>query len=611
MKTPGVYIVEKNAFPNSVVEVATAVPAFIGYTEKAKNGTKSLQNLPFKISSLAEYERYFGGAPIPMFNLKEDTENQTSFIYADFKAYFDQQINNENQFSSLTSIVTDAVKAEKDLEDATEDKKEESKKVYEKKFKIASDSTFGYITLIDKFISILKNLEVKIDDKDPIKTNYDTVIALKVKADLKASELEPALTALIATIKTYDVSKIANKYYILERSDKHTLYHNLKFFFANGGGLCYIVSVGGYTDDLDKDTFVRAIDTLLKEQEPTMVLAPEAVNLTRQDCYDVQNAVADHCGKNQNRITIMNVHDGYKDRKDPDGDVVAKFREKISTPFVHYSTSYYPWLNTSIVSDKEISFENINEEDLPKFQALLSLSIPTLDLYIDQVNSAAKTVDLSTLDKILSNQHQLYSETLKEMLRQINLLPPAAAMAGIYTLVDNTKEVWKAPANIGLSNVISPAVNISHSEQEDLNVPLDGKAVNAIRYFIGEGIKVWGARTLDGNSLDWRYINVRRTMIMLEESIKNAAKAFVFEPNTANTWVSIRSMIGNFLNGIWKRGGLAGAVPEDAFNVYIGLGETMTSEDILEGIMKITVKVAVVRPAEFIEITFQQQMQKS
>jgi phage tail sheath protein FI len=70
-------------------------------------------------------------------------------------------------------------------------------------------------------------------------------------------------------------------------------------------------------------------------------------------------------------------------------------------------------------------------------------------------------------------------------------------------------------------------------------------------------------------------------------------------------------MIGNFLTGIWKRGGLAGATPQDAFQVFVGLGETMTPEDILEGILRVTVLVAVTHPAEFIEITFQQQMQKS
>ena len=171
--------------------------------------------------------------------------------------------------------------------------------------------------------------------------------------------------------------------------------------------------------------------------------------------------------------------------------------------------------------------------------------------------------------------------------------------------------MWKAPANVSLNSVVSPLVPISAVQQEDLNVTPQGKSINAIRTFIGEGSLVWGGRTLDGNSLDWRYINVRRTMIMLEESIKLAAKAMVFEPNVANTWVTIKSMISNFLNGIWKRGGLAGAVPDDAFSVHVGLGETMTPEDILEGIMRVTVLVAISRPAEFIEITFQQQMQKS
>ena len=205
----------------------------------------------------------------------------------------------------------------------------------------------------------------------------------------------------------------------------------------------------------------------------------------------------------------------------------------------------------------------------------------------------------------------IYTAVLKELKRVLNLLAPSAAMAGIYTMVDNTRGVWKAPANVSVNSVISPALSITSDEQEDLNVPLSGKAINAIRTFVGEGIKVWGARTLDGNSLDWRYINVRRTMIMLEESVKNASRAYVFEPNVASTWLNLKSMIQNFLTGIWKRGGLAGATPDDAFSVHVGLGDTMTPEDVLEGILRVTVLVALVRPAEFIEITFQQQMQKS
>jgi phage tail sheath protein FI len=216
------------------------------------------------------------------------------------------------------------------------------------------------------------------------------------------------------------------------------------------------------------------------------------------------------------------------------------------------------------------------------------------------------------LDKTLrAISPQLYGSIFREIKDRLNLLPPAAAMAGVYTMVDNTRGVWKAPANVSLSAVVSPAVNITHDDQEDLNVSAMGKSINAIRPFIGEGVLVWGGRTLDGNSLDWRYIQVRRTIMMLEESVKMAARAYVFENNVASTWVTVKSMINTFLTGIWKRGGLAGASPGDAFNVFVGLGETMTPDDILEGILRVTVLVALVRPAEFIEITFQQKMQES
>ncbi|HWX02303.1 phage tail sheath family protein, partial [Collimonas sp.] len=218
---------------------------------------------------------------------------------------------------------------------------------------------------------------------------------------------------------------------------------------------------------------------------------------------------------------------------------------------------------------------------------------------------------ITQLNQTLVAVSPLYSQILLAVQKKLNLLPPSAGMAGIYTMIDNTRGVWKAPANVSLNGVVSPAVNITHDDQEDLNVTTQGKSINAIRSFIGEGVLVWGARTLDGNSLDWRYINVRRTMIMIEESVKQASKAYVFEPNVANTWVTVKSMIRNFLTSVWKRGGLAGASPDDAFSVFVGLGETMTADDILEGLLKVSVLVAVSRPAEFIEITFEQQMQKS
>lgn len=179
-------------------------------------------------------------------------------------------------------------------------------------------------------------------------------------------------------------------------------------------------------------------------------------------------------------------------------------------------------------------------------------------------------------------------------------------------MVDNTRGVWKSPANYSLNHVDSPVVSISSQDQEDFNVnPETGKSVNVIRPFQGLGTLVWGGRTLDGNSADWKYINVRRTLIMIEQSIKAATRAYVFEPNDGNTWLTVKAMVTNFLTNLWKQGALAGAAPEQAFDVQIGLGATMTPTDILDGKMLISVKLAIVRPAEFIIITFQQQLQPS
>jgi len=198
------------------------------------------------------------------------------------------------------------------------------------------------------------------------------------------------------------------------------------------------------------------------------------------------------------------------------------------------------------------------------------------------------------------------------VLADVNILPASGGMAGVMTAVDNEIGPWQAPANTSIVSVSSLPINLSESEQGGLNVDaVSGKSINAIRSFHGLGILVWGARTLDGNSQDWRYISVRRTMTFLEQSCKLAAQAYVFEPNDKNTWEGVKAMISSFLNSIWKQGGLQGASAADAFLVECGLGSTMTSQDILNGFMNVTIKVAVIRPAEFIVLTFQQQMATS
>jgi phage tail sheath protein FI len=191
------------------------------------------------------------------------------------------------------------------------------------------------------------------------------------------------------------------------------------------------------------------------------------------------------------------------------------------------------------------------------------------------------------------------------------LVPPSAAIAGIWTMTDNSFGVSKAPANVSVSGAQDVAISIDGATQEGMNAPLDGLAVNAIRSFPGKGILVWGARTLDGNSADFRYIPVRRTSIMLSQSIRYAVSMYAFEPNDAHTWVSVKELITRFLTAQWQQGAISGQRPSDAFHVQCGLGETMTGEDVLAGRMLVTVLVALLRPAEFVVLTFAQDMQGS
>lgn len=217
-----------------------------------------------------------------------------------------------------------------------------------------------------------------------------------------------------------------------------------------------------------------------------------------------------------------------------------------------------------------------------------------------------------TLDTLENSSSAVY-EMCKAALRDFScVLPPSGAIAGVYAAVDSGRGVWKAPANVGLSAVVKPAIAFSNVEQDVMNVdPTAGKSVNAIRAFTGKGTLVWGARTLAGNDNEWRYVSVRRFFNFVEESVKKATQQFVFEPNDANTWVKVQAMIENFLTTLWRQGALQGIKPEHAFYVAVGLGKTMTALDILEGRMIVEIGMAAVRPAEFIVLRFSHKMAES
>ncbi len=486
IKTPGVYINEIPSFPPSVAQVSTAIPVFIGYTQKALDAAgNSLTNIPTKIFSLLEYIQFFGKA-----------ENETGITVA------------------------------------------------------INKTTSGGIT---------------------------------TGVSGKAS-----------------ISSIS----------KHNMYYSMRLYFDNGGGPCYILSVavtGGGIVDTELEAGLNIIEAY---DEPTLIVFPEGTALLQDPAnpadvndstkydeskyYALVGKAIDQCAKLQDRFTII---DAIRILNTDTTTTSINFFRNITphlTGFgkntnLSYGAAYYPYLKTTYGYQYADTGVNV--------------AIST------DGGVAAGPVALSTL---LAGDKATYFASVAAIQKLTITLPPSPAMAGVYAAVDGSRGVWKAPANVSLNSVFDITDIVTDQEQESMNIDANsGKSVNAIRAFSGKGILVWGGRTLDGNSNEWRYISVRRFFIMVEESVKKATAQFVFEPNDANTWTRLRAMIENYLTLLWREGALAGAKPEHAFFVKVGLGQTMTAIDILEGRLIVEIGMAAVRPAEFIILRFMHKMQES
>jgi Bacteriophage tail sheath protein len=474
-KTPGVYVEEIPKFPPSIAPVETAIPAFIGYTDKAEDVVADdLIGKPKRITSLLEYETFFG---LPQ---KE------------------------------------------------------------------------------------QNIDVTINETQDASGNTTSIKAVATVAEANRS--------------------------------KHIMHYTLQLFFDNGGGPCYIVSVGKYKStfggSLVQSEMKSGLDALANVDEPTLILFPEAQSLSIADFKALHDAALLQCATLKDRFVIMDTHGDTESLSDPDADLVAavgNFRTSgIGANNLKYGAAYGP--NIETILDFTIDETQIDVSHI--------------------VNGGAPTN--SKLNTLVATNNALY-ELSKAAIRDLPIkMPPGGAVAGIYAAVDNSRGVWKAPANVSVNDVIRPAIQFSNVQQDQMNVdPTGGKSVNAIRAFTGKGTLVWGARTLAGNDSEWRYVNVRRLFNFVEESVKKATEQFVFESNDANTWVRIQAMIENFLTFLWRQGALQGVKPEHAFYVAVGLGKTMTAVDILEGRLIVEIGLAAVRPAEFIILKFSHKMAES
>lgn len=459
-----------------------------------------------------------------------------------------------------------------------------------------------------------------------------------------------------------------------------SLYYALSLYFRNGGGPCYVVSVGTFQSSPSKARLSAGLAALEKHDEPTLiVLTDAACLLSPADYYTLCGEALSQCKKLGDRFTILDVVKG-----DWQG-----FRNNANlSANLMYGAAYHPYLQTSIsydyndadvtikrpasaadvtgtlslggangisitftgpaasqpkvtvtagtqagalgftVGDAALTMSNANGKTATDIATAWSTwkqanNPAGFDIKASGDGSAVVTtkniaetpVSLpvaasETLASVKSSDTTLYNTAKSALAEQRVVLPPSAAVAGIYARVDREQGVWKAPANVGVLAVLGPVSKITNDEQDQLNVDdTGGKSINAIRDFTGKGTLVWGGRTLAGNDNEWRYVSVRRLFITIEESTKKASAFAVFEANDQSTWLKVKAMIESYLYGLWQQGALAGAKPEDAYYVRVGLGTTMTPQDVLEGRMIVAIGVAAVRPAEFIVVRFSHKMQ--
>lgn len=180
-------------------------------------------------------------------------------------------------------------------------------------------------------------------------------------------------------------------------------------------------------------------------------------------------------------------------------------------------------------------------------------------------------------------------------------VPPSAAIAAVMESTDRHAGIWKAPANVALAQVIKPAQSW---QRAGLLFNAQGVSVNLIRSFPGRGTRVWGCRTLTRDtSSPWLYVQTRRFVADVERELGRIGRHLMFEENNPITWMKLRGMVHLKLRQIWQNGGLRGDAEQDAFEIRIGLNETMSEDDIRNGKMILAVGLALARPAEFISIS--------
>ncbi|HMB62285.1 MAG TPA: phage tail sheath C-terminal domain-containing protein [Eudoraea sp.] len=682
-KTPGVYVEEIPKLPPSVAQVETAIPAFVGYTEKAEKRGESLLMKPTRISSLLEFREYYGGDnPIDDIDVIVDENNNFAvdtisiandvryLMYDSLRMFFDNgggdcyivsvdlygtapEYGDENAapptglragvkalekydeptiilFPDAINVVTNgnddggfyslqqmalqqcAKLMDRvglfDLKENIDGDLDEAISNFRNNVGI-NDLKYGgaytpYVVATYPREVDLGTFQGNIEDSTstavPLQNLSSDSEHLELISNYEAANAEVTLVAdFLDTVKAAQSNgtlgggtvapNLKEKYLEFKKAvdaatTSGTAKSTLKSLFA----FCRNTILGfqALYDGLDASSQIaNDLNTYAKSESMLRGGAKGIISIDKNaDVIDLNDTT--------NEATVEGLYPGlsidWLGVPTDLGDIAALVKD---------------YGDYSVTGERPSMAKQVANDVLGAFEKLIA--------YADAISNAAGSYKKAAQD-ILYEKHPVIGNIVKHITKYINTLPPSGAVAGIYAKVDNTRGVWKAPANVSLSSISQPSVAISHEEQANINVDaVAGKSINAIRSFTGKGTLVWGARTLAGNDNEWRYISVRRFFNMVEESCKKSTEPFVFEPNDANTWIKVQTMIENFLTNLWRQGALQGAKPEHAFYVAVGLGKTMSAVDILEGRMIVEIGMAVVRPAEFIILQFSHKLAES
>jgi len=383
---------------------------------------------------------------------------------------------------------------------------------------------------------------------------------------------------------------------------------------------------------------------------PTIIVIPEACQLGPGDYASVAAAMLEQAGTLADRVAILDLPDCMAATTI---DALRAAQEALWTAIalaashLSYGVAYAPALQAAIVADEDVLYTSlvagaegdngmVNDllttqavqsyqgEGLASVQAAIAAAFP-LDASFGTGNGPRYSLDASAyppfdparetlqawqgaLNRTLLDALPLLGTVLRLVAAAMNVAPPSGALAGVWAACDAEAGLWSAPANIALAQVSAPICLVNDDQQPGFTTPLNGMAIDIIRAQMGRGAVVWGARTLDGNSDDYRYIQVRRTIIYVRQSIATALRAYADAPNDRATWAAVTAAISDFLTTFWQQGGLVGTTASEAFTVSCGLGLTMTPDDLLEGRMTVAVNLAISHPAEYIMLSVVQSM---